>query len=483
MTWLHRRTKNNATLVSGFMVALMIATSSASTAWSAEGYGEGYGGLFPLGDRTPPAKYPDKPIPYKTIGDIPPRPKLGIEIGDPFLDTGKLDAGFETPWGAVWQPRLWGYMIYRTALQSFDNGLRHDTEWANRLDLFLNLQLTGTEKILLNLRPLDKNRPAEFTRYSFDAPQDDEGWRSEFNPDLEALFFEGDLGSLFPKLDPEGMTPLDFGYTIGRQAITFQEGILINDTIDMFGLVRNNLYLPGVTSLRISGMAAWNRINRGLSDSDSYMFALFNAADLPKTTANLDLIYIEDEGKDRDAFYVGVSAIQRIGLFNTAFRINNSIALEDESPGVGDGTLVSAEVSWTLFNSDDIVYFNPYISLGNFTQAGREPIVGGPLAALGILFASPNLGNYGAELSPFTDDVAGFALGYQAFWDNHRRNLALELATRKDTDGSGADSLGLGFQLQQALGRHYQVQFEGFYSFIENRRDATGVRLELQIVY
>ena len=157
--------------------------------------------------------------------------------------------------------------------------------------------------------------------------------------------------------------------------------------------------------------------------------------------------------------------------------------LENESNGVGDGSLLSAEVSWTPFGSDDIVYFNPYVSLGNFTQAGREPIVGGPLAALGILFASPNLGNSGAELSPFTDDVAGFALGYQAFWDNHRRNLVLELATRKDTNGGGDDSLALGFQLQQAFGRHYQLQVEGFYSLLENRRDGSGVRLELLIVY
>jgi hypothetical protein len=461
-------------------MVVAMALSAPSSAWSAEGYG---GGLFPLGDRTPPAKYSDKPLPFKSIGDLPARPGLAIELGDPFLDTGKLDAGFETPWGAIWQPRLWGYSIYRTALQTFDNGTQANTEWANRLDLFFNLQLTGTEKILLNLRPLDKNRPTEFSRYSFDAPNADEGGRSEFNPDLEALFFEGDIGSLFPKLDPEGMKPLDFGYTVGRQAITFQEGILINDTVDMFGLVRNNLYLPGVTSLRISGMAAWNRINRGISDSDSYMFALFNSADLPKTTANLDLIYIQDEAKDRDAAYLGISAIQRIGLFNTAFRINSSIALENESPGVGDGTLLSAEVSWTPFNSNDVIYINPFLSIGNFTQAGREPIVGGPLAALGILFASPNLSRYGAELNPFTDDVGGAAVGYQAFWDNHRRNLALEIAARKDTDDGDADALGVGFQLQQAFGRHYQLQVEAFYSVLENSDDATGARVEFLIVY
>ena len=181
-----------------FLIALMAAPLTAPSAWSAEGYG---GGIFPLGERNPPPKFPDKPVPFKSIEDLPARPALGIEIGDPFLDTGKLDAGFETPWGAVWQPRLWGYMIYRTAFQHFETATRANNEWANRLDVFLNLQLTGTEKILLNLRPRDTNRPTEFTRYSFDDPRGGEGYVGEYNSEVEALFFEGDLGSLIPAID------------------------------------------------------------------------------------------------------------------------------------------------------------------------------------------------------------------------------------------------------------------------------------------
>jgi len=480
-------------LVCYAIAVLMALAFGASTDAYAQGYGKDKGkdggGFFPLGQINPPAQFPEKPTKFLSIPDLPARPKLAIEIGDPFLDTGKLDAGFEVPLlGAIWQPRLWGYFIYRTAFQTFDNGTQaaRNTEWGNRLDAFINLQLTGTEKILLNLRPLDKNRPSQFSRYSFEDARDGQGWEGEFTPDVEALFFEGDLGSLFPKLDPEGMTMLDFGFTVGRQAITFQEGILINDTIDMIGLVRNNLYLPGVSSLRISGMWGFNKIDRGLSTSDPQSFGLFTSADMPISTVSLDMVFVEDGGGNGNAFYIGASAIQRIGLFNTAFRINNSIALDDirgGNPGIDDGTLLTAEIAWTPFRSDDIIYFNPYATIGKYTQAGREPIVGGPLAALGILFASPNLSNYGAELNPFTDEVAGFALGYQAFWDDHRRNLVLEMATRKDYSGSGVDSLGLGFQMQQAFGRHFQVQLEGFYSFVEDRDNASGARLELQIVY
>ncbi|MGI9406605.1 MAG: hypothetical protein ACR2O4_09550, partial [Hyphomicrobiaceae bacterium] len=206
------------------------------------------------------------------------------------------------------------------------------------------------------------------------------------------------------------------------------------------------------------------------------------------STYNLDMIYVDDDN-NRDGFYVGASAIQRIpswGGISTAFRVNASFALDEEVPGnvIGDGVLLTSELSKTVDGSDDIVYFNSFLGIGNFTQAGREAIVGGPLANTGVLFASPNLSLYGAEINPFTgDDVIGAAVGYQAFWDNNRRNLILEIAGRHDLAGTEFDSLGMGFQLQQAVGQHVQLQLEGFYTFNEGREDGSGARAEVQVVY
>ena len=451
-----------------------------------------YGSLWPLGQQVEVETLKDEVVKFKSVGDIPFRPALFIELGDPFLDTGPLDAGFEVPiLGAVWQPRLWSYFINRTTVQTFDNGTPgrlRDTEIANRMDLYANLQLTGTEKILLGLRPFDNNLPSRFTRYTFDGSNED--FNNELNIDVETLFFEGDIGSLLPKLDRAGIKPIDFGFTVGRQPITFQEGIIINDTVDAVGFVRNNLVFPGTSNLRISGLWAWDRLDRNDRNrgTDPNMYALFVFADAHVSSYNLDMIYVDDNAANGDGFYIGASAIQRIralGGMSTAFRINNSIALDDEIGGnvIGNGTLLSAEFSSTVPGSDDIAYFNPFIGIGNFTQAGREQILGGPLASLGILFASPNLSTYGAEISPFTDDVVGFAAGYQAFWDNHRRNLILEIAGRHDYDGQGFDQLGIGFQLQQAIGRYIQAQLEGFYTFNGERDDGAGARAELLIVY
>ncbi len=443
-------------------------------------------GIFPLGETTPIPRLSDEPAPYLSVGDIPARPSLLLELGPPFLDTGQLGEGFELPTGAVWQPRLWVFATYRTALQTFDNGVIPDriSEWVHRLNAFANLQLTGTEKILLQIRPLDKNRFGQFTRYVFE-PDGLDGFNSEFNPNIRTLFFEGDLGSVFPDLDPEGQTLLDFGFSVGRQPLIFQEGILINDTVDAVGLVRNNVRLPGVSNLRITGVWGWDSLDRVdfRDGSDPYMFGLFNSADLPTSTVNLDMIYVEDDESNGDAFYIGGSTTQRMGLFNTTFRVNTSIAEDADTPQVADGALLSAEVSWTVESSDDIVYVNPFLAIDRFTQAGREPVVGGALAALGILFASPSLGNYLSELSSFPNDIVGIATGYQAFWDNHRRNLVLELAAHKDTGDQGFDAVAIGFQLQQALGRRVQLQFEGFVSFQEDRDMGSGGRTEFLIQF
>lgn len=459
---------------------------------SSGGYGGGSnGGIWPLGDETSGSRLSDEPTKFLSVGDIPDRPPLLFEFGDDFLGTGNLSGGFELPTGAVWQPRLWIFGTLRSAVQTIDTGTADRvSEWANRFDLFANLQLTGTEKIVLGIRPLDKNRPGQFSGYAFE-PGSDDGFNDFTNANIRTLFAEGDFGSLFPNLDPQGTSLLDFGFSVGRQPLIFQDGILLNDTIDALGLVRNNVRLPGVSNARISATWGWNEVSRtsaGLpstsDDSEAQLFGLFTSFDTPKSTINVDAAYVLDDlGPDGDGLYAGVSAAQRIGKFNTTFRVNGSLAIDEDTPLVTDGALFSAELSWTPYRSDDTIYINPFATIGTFTQAGREPIDGGgPLAPLGILFASPNIGAFGSELNNRANDVAGFAIGYQAFWDDHRRNLAIELAGRKDLgfdeETDSVDQLAIGFQLQQKIHQQALIQLEGFIATQEDFDEAYGARLE-----
>ncbi len=458
-------------ILSGFVFACIVVCFSIPA----------YADWFPLGETSEVSAFSEEHIQLRPPSDTGTRPPLIYEGGDPFLGVGDLYEGFETPWGAVWQPQLWVFGTMRSSLQMFENASSNSTasEWANRLDLYANVQLTGTEKFIIGARPLDRNLPTQFSRVSFN---DNRGsGQSEFNMDIRTMFFEGDLVSLFPKLDPAGTKPLDFGFSVGRQLLQFQEGIMLNDEIDAIGLVRNNIHLPGIPSLRSSFVWGWNEVGRsnaGRHDAAN-MFGLFNSADMQDLSWNLDMVYVADKDAVGDSFHVGFSTIQRIGVYSTAFRINSSIADGEDNAKAGTGTLFSAETSFTPEKSDDIVYFNAFVAAGNFTQVGREAIVGGPLGALGILFASPSLGNFGSELNSFTDDMAGFATGYQAFWNHHRTSLTFELAGRKDTSGERFDDIAVGFEFRQRLAQRIQLQVDTHYTVQEKRSDGYGLRTEI----
>ena len=127
---------------------------------------------FFLGESRGDTKINDQPTKFYTVGDIPERPALLIEWGENFLGEGKLQQGFELPTGAVWAPALWVFGTLRSAIQTIDTGIGDSdrvTDWTNRFDLFANLQLTATEKIVLGIRPLDKNRGGQFSGYRFEA--------------------------------------------------------------------------------------------------------------------------------------------------------------------------------------------------------------------------------------------------------------------------------------------------------------------------
>ncbi|MGI9492992.1 MAG: hypothetical protein ACR2QF_11400 [Geminicoccaceae bacterium] len=484
------------TIATGVMLA-MLGTSGVA---QAEAF---------LGESRGSTKINDKPTKFFTTGDIPERPALLIEWGENFLGEGNLQQGFTLPTGAVWAPALWVFGTLRTALQSIDTGIGDNervSDWTNRFDLFANLQLTATEKFVLGIRPLDKNRGGQFSGYRFegDAGGEDEGWLDFTNANIRTLFGEGDFGSLFPNLDKQGTTWLDFGYTVGRQPLIFQDGILLNDTQDSVGLVRNNVRLPGVSNLRASLLYSWDSVNRGATginntgedEEDLDQFGLFTSWDTEFKTISADFIYTLDSdddsiGEDGDSVHAGISIAERIGRYSVTWRANGSYAVDEESDLVTDGALLSTEFSWTPHGSDDTVWINPFVSIGNFTQAGRENIDGGgPLAALGILFASPNIGAFGSELDNKANDNAGAAIGYQAFWNDHWTNLGLEIAGFKDIGledelQQGFEwQVGVGFQAQQKVTQQSLVQIEGFYALQEGEGDidvdddAYGGRLE-----
>ncbi len=430
------------------------------------------------------SRFSDEPKPLQLDG-FPERPPPLFEVGDGFLETGNISDGFTLPTGAVWTPSFFMFGNFRSALQTFDNGNTRTTEWANDLNLFGNLQLAATERIVLGISPL-RNRDGEFTGYTWE-PDAIRGYDEDFGNNFEPsiLYFEGELGELFPGWDDGDRRSLDYGVSIGRQPLRLQDGILVNDDrLDAVTITRNAL-LPGIGSnLKVSGIFAWNEIQRGdnRTDDSARLYGVDILMDLPKTTLEADILYTSADD-NQDGLYAGIGATQRLGKFATTFRVNQSIALEEESAAVRTGTLLFAEVSMEPPHTHNNLYVNGYLAIDDFSSAVRGPFTGGPIGRAGILFAAVGLGRYGSPLSNRAIRSAGGAIGYQMFFGEfRRRQLILEAGGLASTDG-GPAAEALGARYQHAFGRRTVMIFDLFGALQESMDDAYGARMEILVKF
>ncbi len=434
---------------------------------------------------------------------VPPRPPPLIEIGDRFFGTGRLQRGFELPTGQVLTPDFTVFGTYRSALQAFHDPSTDQTrsEWANRLDVFGNLQLSGTERLLIGFRPLDdgvfaKPALAQYSGYQF-SPDGNEGWIGKFKAEPTTLFFEGEVGQIFPALDPLGTQSADIGFSVGRQPLLYQDGLLLDDDIDAIGITRNTILPRGSTNAQITGLFGWNQINRGdgINHGDHLLLGLATSADFHPTTWNVDVFYVQGHDSISGGVYAGLSATRRFGKINSTFRILASRSLGTTSGGpqrpvsafgngssaVGNGVLLFNELSYTVPFRNDLIYLDTFWGIDRFTSAARGPDRGGALGRVGILFAEQPIGRYGSALSSDPEKAIGFALGYQAFLDHDRRQqLVLETGGRINTSQPSAGALAAGAQYERAFGQHVVLQFGPFISINEGKGLGCGGRVELR---
>ncbi|HZK81771.1 MAG TPA: hypothetical protein VFC46_11905, partial [Humisphaera sp.] len=317
---MHKRGAGAVILVSSLAITLSITTSSRADQSST--------------DRSPQDQPDNSDFGLKP-NLVPPRPAPLIEIGDRFFGPGPLQRGIQLPTGAVWMPNFTVFGTFQSAMQAFHDPLTESGpfahlygdktrgEWTSRLDIYGNLQLSGTERILIGFRPFDDatfSRPAlaRYTGYQF-SPDGTDGWNYKFVAQPTTLFFEGDLGQIFPSLDPNGTKPWDIGFSVGRQPLLYQDGLLLDDDIDAIGITRNTFLPRGGSNAQLTAIYGWDQINRGdgINHGDRILLGFLVNADYRPSTWDLDLFYVDGHGQSPDGLYAGLSAVQRFGFINT----------------------------------------------------------------------------------------------------------------------------------------------------------------------
>ena len=130
----------------------------------------------------------------KSVVD-PPRPP--IELGRQQYTSGAYEES-STLFGQL-NPLLPGLAVYgdwRTAVAYNSNNGKDIAQIATRLNLDVDLKITGTERLHAFFTPIQENNN-KFTRFEFGGGNADEQFNGELDLDPQTLFFEGDFGSLF----------------------------------------------------------------------------------------------------------------------------------------------------------------------------------------------------------------------------------------------------------------------------------------------
>ena len=419
----------------------------------------------------------DHPTTYLGDGRLPSRTPP-LEWGSPFLAPGKIAQGHVIKTGAIINPRLWVYGTLRTAFQTYRTGAEPDSsEWANRIDLFANLQLTETMRVLLHLRPLNKNN--DYTAHIF-RPKEMSGYQDEFNLNITQLFIEFDVGELFPKWQSRSCIPRDIGFAIGRQQIFYQEGILINDFIDAISITQNSLAFPGVNNCQLTTYLGVN--NRAT------IIGLHSSIDRSKHSFDIDAAYLRsqeghcnlDEYPAGNLLALAISSVQRIGHWGISARVLGSLATASHTPQADDGLLLFFESNRECGIDHDIFYINTAITLGHFTSIARDPTVAGPLGSVGILFAGTGVGGLGSAINSQANNCVAAAFGYQKFFDCNWQGI-VEIGSRINTRTSTGDSIALGGRLQRGIGKRCVIRFDAFVGERNALRSIYGLRTEFVI--
>lgn len=421
----------------------------------------------------------DKPIesPCKLIRTAPP-----IEWGPKLLGLGKIEKGIRLPTGAVWQPAFYLLGSMRSALSAQDNPDSDKiSELAIRADVFFNLQLSATERVMIGFTPLNEGNG--FSRYQF-SPDLGDGWTNNLNAKIDTFWLEGDLGELFPRAKNAQRKSLDMGFSLGRQVIAFQDSIMMNDALDALVLVKNNIHItPHSPSTRLSMVYAWNDINRsdGIEDDSSRFFGIFSETDTWNHTIEFDLAYMTSNIEADGGFY-GFSSTQRSGFWNSTYRLNGSFTSDIETTNMRNGSLLSAQFNRILKASHNIFYLNMFAGFDEYRPATRDEDVGGVVGLIGISFASPGLGNYGSALSNQIDSSYGMATGIQWFFNHQRNNLIVEIAAKHQSNVTDTDQQALSLRFQKALAQRWIWQVDAYIANQNNDR-TNGIRTELKVLF
>lgn len=413
-----------------------------------------------------------------------PRPLL--EIGREQYTSGMYDSS-STLLGQL-NPLLPGLAVYgdwRTAAAYNSNNGKDIAQIATRLNLDVDLKITGTERIHAFFTPLQKDNI--FSRYEFNTGAGNGDVNFEFDGNPQTLFFEGDLGAIQSGFSGTEAS-YDLPFTVGLFPLFLQNGIWANDAIlgGAFSLSAQNSRKLGLSNYDITFFAAFDNVNNNsILGPDNHNANIYGATTFIDAfdgyiEAGYGLIQgTEDRVEDQLTHFVTASYTRRY---------SNSVSNSTRAfANFGDGrndegfALISENSLVTSLPSTLIPYANVFVGFGN-----PLPLVdtnnAGLLKNVGINFETDALTGY-PKLDDTGSNAWGGAIGIQYLF-NLDQQLVFEFAMVQpfEDDGVGArdPQYGLGVRYQIPLSHAWLFRADATYQFLDSTEDNFGIRTEVR---
>lgn len=419
--------------------------------------------------------------------------KFDVPTQHPWVEWGRIFYGDGiTPRGINWfgeynmvRPEFYVYGDFRTGVGAGRNAGGRTDNWANRLNLDLDLQVTDTERFHAFVGPLDEG--GAFTRWERVAG--DFRFRTEVDFTPVTGFFEGDLGSMLGGATGQS-APFELPITLGLVPLLFQNGIWMEDAVTgaAFSLPARHSRLLNWSNYDATFFAVFDQLNSPAFGADANAAQAFGTAwfiDAYGGYIESGYAYVNDRtNSDRSYHNMTVSFTRRYfdRISNSVRVIVNAGQKGDQASRTADGALLLVENSWISSMPLTVVpYANFFVGWDRPQSVARAGVSGGILRNTGINFDTDGLNGF-ATLDPTGNDTAGGSIGVDLIGKDLDRQLLVEL-TYLTPHGDGnplvpEDQFAVGGRYQFPISHRTLLRFDAMHGWRRGLENVYGTRME-----
>ena len=383
---------------------------------------------------------------------------------------------------------------WRTAVGYNENGAVETGLVATRLNLDLDLRLTGTERIHATMTPL--NQGGNFTQKEFFGDDRDNDFELRKNLNLDALFFEGDVGTITQGLS-DSYNLIDLPFSFGLMPLLFQNGVWFEDAFigGAFAIPAMSSPKLGISNMDITVFGGFDKVTTPAVLDDAGALADHSLSIYGATTyieanegyweAGIGRLDGEDDFDELSYNSATLAFTKRYGR-----RLSNSLRTiytfgqdRNNAQQTADGWMFIAENSLvTSLPSTLVPYANFWLGLDR-----PQPLADGTglLKNTGITFDTNALTGL-PKLDDTGHDTWGGAIGIEYLFNLDQQIVfemsALQIMGDANELGRAAvdDQYGLGFRWQLPISRSWILRADAMYGALKGADDIAGASVEMR---